>query len=218
MRFVTFDQGAGPRAGVMADDAHAFDLQKLSEGLPATVQEAIEGGAALRTRIQDALGRADKNSAVPLSSATLLAPLPKPLRNIFCIGRNYYDHIKEVHGSEPPKESLPEFPVVFTKAPSCVIGSGAVVPGHLDYSNSLDYEGELAVIIGDPGLGITKADAMKHVFGYTIFNDVTGAETSASAQSMVPRQKRRRVWSHGAGDRYGRRNSRRFETARAHQD
>ena len=173
MRFVTFDQGGGPRAGVLSDALHVFDLASLGSDLPSTVQGLIEGGAALQARVKTLLDAADRESAVRLASITLLAPLPKPLRNIFCVGRNYYDHIKEVHGSEPPKESLPEFPVVFTKAPSCVIGPGAVVPGHLDYSNTLDYEGELAVIIGESGRGIAKADAMKHVFGYTIFNDVT---------------------------------------------
>jgi 2-keto-4-pentenoate hydratase/2-oxohepta-3-ene-1,7-dioic acid hydratase in catechol pathway len=176
MRFVTFEQGAAPaRAGVLADASHVFDLAHLGSGFPSTVQQAIEGGAELRAKIEAAIAKADKKAAIPLSSVKLLAPLPKPLRNILCVGRNYVDHVKEVQAGlpEPPKEALPEFPVIFTKAPSCVIGPGATVPGHLDYSNTLDYEGELAVVIGAPGRGISKADAMKHVFGYTIFNDVT---------------------------------------------
>jgi 2-keto-4-pentenoate hydratase/2-oxohepta-3-ene-1,7-dioic acid hydratase in catechol pathway len=173
MRFVTFDRGAGPRAGVLSDASHVLELGALGSGLPTTVQDLIDGGAAMLAKVASALKGADAGKAVALSSVELLAPLPHPRRNIFCVGRNYYEHIKEVHGSEPPKDAVSEFPVIFTKAPSCVIGPGAVVPGHLDYSNTLDYEGELAVIIGAPGRGIARSDVMKHIFGYTIFNDVT---------------------------------------------
>ena len=174
MRFVTFDRGSGPRAGVLVDQAKSVvDLAELGSGLPASVQAVIEGGAKTRAAIETALRGIAKERTVPLESVKLLAPLPRPLRNIFCVGRNYFEHIREVHGAEPPKEAVTEHPVIFTKAPSCVIGPGAEIPGHLDYSNSLDYEGELAIVIGQGGRGIKKADAFDHIFGYTIFNDVT---------------------------------------------
>lgn len=172
MRFVTFDRGAGPRAGILADASKIFDLADLRAGLPTSVQAAIEGGAAMLAEIASALKSADASKALSASSVKLLAPLPRPKRNIFCVGRNYFDHIQELQGAQS-KDAVSQFPVIFTKAPSCIVGPGATVPGHLDYSNTLDYEGELAVIIGEPGRGITKSDAMKHIFGYTIFNDVT---------------------------------------------
>lgn len=174
MRFVTFDRGSGPRAGILVNNSKdVLDLADLAPGLPASVLEVIEGGAAVRAKIEAALRGAGKDRGLPAASIRLLAPLPKPRRNIFCVGRNYFEHIKEVHGAEPPKDAVPAHVVIFTKAPSCVIGTGETIPGHLDYSESLDYEGELAVVIGEPGRGIQKADAAKHIFGYTIFNDVT---------------------------------------------
>lgn len=174
MRFVTFDRGSGPRAGVLVNGAKdVLDLADLGPGFPSSVQEAIEGGAPLRAKMEAAARGAGKERMAPLGSVKLMAPLPQPRRNIFCVGRNYFEHIREVHGAEPPKEAVPTHAVIFTKAPSCVIGPDEVIPGHLDYTESLDYEGELALVIGEPGRGITKADAMKHVFGYTIFNDVT---------------------------------------------
>lgn len=173
MRFVTFDSEAGPRAGVLGDDGRVFPLADLGPGFPSTVQAAIEGGAALLNKIRAAFASRDASKGISAGAARLLAPLPQPRRNIFCVGRNYYEHIKEVQGSAPPQDSVSEHIIIFTKAPSCVIGPGAEVPGYLDHSNSLDYEGELAVVIGEAGRGISKADALKHVFGYTIFNDVT---------------------------------------------
>lgn len=174
MRFVTFDRGSGPLAGILVNESKdVVDLAALASGLPASVLEIIEGGAPARAGIEAALRSAGDGGRLPVASVRLLAPLPQPRRNIFCVGRNYFEHIKEVHGAEPPKEAIPAHPVIFTKAPSCVIGPDAVIPGYLDYSDSLDYEGELAVVIGEPGRGVRNADAFRHVFGYTIFNDVT---------------------------------------------
>ncbi|HEY3329580.1 MAG TPA: fumarylacetoacetate hydrolase family protein [Capsulimonadaceae bacterium] len=97
---------------------------------------------------------------------TLTAPLPRPNR-IFGIGRNYAEHAKET-GAEVPTEE----PIVFLKASSCVIGSGKAIV-YPDYAEQVDFEGELAVVIGMAGKDIARDDAMRHVAGYTIFNDVT---------------------------------------------
>ena len=106
----------------------------------------------------------------------LCAPLPRPAKNIFCVGKNYHEHAKEFAGSgfdATAKEVVPEAPVVFSKPPTSVIGPGEPIPAHLDPTNSVDYEGELAVVIGRGGRGIRKAEAPSYVFGYTIVNDVT---------------------------------------------
>lgn len=121
--------------------------------------------------IPDATG-----ASIPVSQVEILAPIPKPARNVFCVGKNYREHAKEFADSgfdASSKEVVPEAPVVFTKPPSSVIGTGVAIPAHLDPTGSTDYEGELAVVIGQGGRGIARADALAHVFGYTIVNDVT---------------------------------------------
>ncbi len=113
---------------------------------------------------------------IELDRVQLLAPIPRPARNIFCVGKNYHEHAVEFQASgfdASASENIPQFPVVFTKAPSSVIGPEMAIPAYLDYSESTDYEGELAVVIGRGGRNIAKADALSHVFGYTIVNDVT---------------------------------------------
>ena len=130
--------------------------------------------------------------SVALSSVTVEAPIPRPARNVFCIGKNYREHAKEFAGSgfdASAQEVVPEAPVVFTKPPSAVIGPGQPIPSHLDPTNSVDYEGELTVVIGRGGRGIARADALSHVFGYTIINDVT-------ARTI---QHRHRQWVLGKG-------------------
>jgi 2-keto-4-pentenoate hydratase/2-oxohepta-3-ene-1,7-dioic acid hydratase in catechol pathway len=129
---------------------------------------------------------------VALASVELLAPLPRPPRNVFCVGKNYHEHAKEFASSgfdATAKEVVPEAPVVFSKPPSAVIGPGAPIPSYLDPTDSVDYEGELAVVIGRGGRGIKRGDALGHVFGYTIVNDVT-------ARTL---QQRHRQWVLGKG-------------------
>lgn len=116
-----------------------------------------------------------------LSEAQVLAPVDQPRRNIFCVGKNYHEHAAEFaksgfDSSAKGGEIAPEAPVVFTKAPSTVIGTGAKVPSHQGVTSQLDYEAELAVVIGKAGRGIRKADAYSHVFGYMIVNDFTARD------------------------------------------
>ncbi|RXY99551.1 fumarylacetoacetate hydrolase family protein [Fictibacillus sp. S7] len=101
-----------------------------------------------------------------------MAPIPRPAKNIFCVGKNYRDHAVEM-GSEA---DIPEHVMIFSKAPTTVIGHQADVLRHKEVTDELDYEGELAVIIGKKGKGITQDTAMDHVFGYTIINDVTARD------------------------------------------
>ena len=115
------------------------------------------------------------------ADVTLLAPIPTPRRNIFCVGKNYHAHAKEFQDlgfdSSSAGQEIPDVPIVFTKAPSSVIGPDASILSELDPTDTLDYEGELAVIIGMGGRGIKAADAMSHVYGYSIVNDVTARKT-----------------------------------------
>lgn len=121
-----------------------------------------------------------KGNGTPLSVVSLQAPIPRPTGAIMCIGKNYADHVKEIDtwkvapGIASP--DVPKHPIVFTKAPQSVIGHGdAIIYPHA-ISSQVDYEAELAVIIGKEGRSIKKDMAMSYVFGYTILNDVTARD------------------------------------------
>jgi 2-keto-4-pentenoate hydratase/2-oxohepta-3-ene-1,7-dioic acid hydratase in catechol pathway len=125
---------------------------------------------------------APSDQALALDQIKLLAPIPRPARNIFCVGKNYINHAREFSrsgfdaGQSAPADAIPDCPIVFTKPPETVIAHGEAVWSAADVTNSLDYEVELAVIIGKGGRGIRKSDAMRHVWGYTIINDVTARD------------------------------------------
>ena len=117
-----------------------------------------------------------------LSAIQLLAPIPRPRRNIFCVGKNYFDHAKEFGTSgfdsstSKPGDEIPKDPIIFTKPPESVIGPGANIVIPQQVSNAVDYEVELTVIIGKGGKGITQVNAMQHVWAYTAINDVTARD------------------------------------------
>src|SRR5918998_4681222 len=171
MRLVTFKDPRGVRVGALDGQDAVRDLAAADASLPRDMLGLIAGGAAGWGAARAAAARAPG-----AEGAALLAPVPWPAKNVFCVGKNYHEHAKEFAGSgfdATAKEVVPEAPVVFSKPPTSVIGPGEPIPSHLDPTNSVDYEGELAVVIGRSGRGIAKADALSHVFGYTIVNDVT---------------------------------------------
>lgn len=122
----------------------------------------------------------------PLSSCHLLAPLPSPSGPLLCIGKNYEAHVKEVDtwktAPEITQPSIPKHPIVFTKSPHSVIGPGEAIRVPIGWSEAVDYETELALIIGRAGRAIKQEDAIKHVFGYTILNDVTARDVQKRHQ------------------------------------
>ena len=177
-RLVTFLHAGVPRPGVLLNDAEALDLQ--AAGLPyAGMQQVVEAGLQALDAIR-AAARAPRSAAVrPLAEARLLAPMPRPRRNVFCVGRNYMDHVAEGDRTRGLVQSeLPKYPQFFTKAPETVIGPEDVIPDHgaTGVTRYLDYEAELALVIGTPGAGIPPEAAFSHVFGWTIANDVTGRD------------------------------------------
>jgi len=121
-----------------------------------------------------------KGAPIPLANVRLEAPLPRPARNIFCVGKNYFDHAHEFSksgfDSSAAKCAVPTDPIIFSKVPDCVIGPEGEILIDPDVSEAIDYEAELAVIIGKGGRGITKDNAMEHVWGYTIVNDITARD------------------------------------------
>lgn len=121
-------------------------------------------------------------SGLALSEVTLEAPIPRPFRNVMCVGKNYHEHAREFAGSgfdsssTSTADAVPTAPIIFTKVPESVIADGAPIRYPAGVSDGVDYEAELAVVIGTGGRGITRAKALDHVWGYTIVNDVTARD------------------------------------------
>lgn len=184
MHFVTMKIQGEERIG-LTDEAqnYVLDLHKaqkeLGNGtvLPSTLLEGIEQGESFiesmaKLRDHVFMQRDSESYFYPMGEIHLLAPIPRPRKNIFCVGKNYRDHVLEM-GSEG---DIPEHIMIFTKSPTSVIGPGASIESHENLTDQLDYEGELAIVIGKSGKGISIEDAMDHVFGYTIVNDITARD------------------------------------------
>jgi 2-keto-4-pentenoate hydratase/2-oxohepta-3-ene-1,7-dioic acid hydratase in catechol pathway len=175
MRLVTFSDAQGMRAGVHDAASNTIvDLAattRLPRDMTALIALGKNGLKRARAAVKSGEGR------LPFGSVKLHAPIPRPAKNILCVGKNYYDHAREFHNSgfdaSAGKDAIPELPIMFTKWPNSVIADGEPIPSYLDYTNSTDYEGELTVVIGPGGRGISKRDAFDHVYGYTIINDAT---------------------------------------------
>lgn len=191
MKFVTFKSKEGPAVGVLtANDAGLIDI--TAAGLASDIQDLIENYDERAAQIAALVER--KAGAIKVADVTLLAPIPTPRRNIFCVGKNYYEHAAEFGRSGFDAGSIggteiPDYPIVFSKPPSSVIGPGASIVSGNDPYGSVDYEAELAVIIGRSGRVGEGDDPMSFVFGYSIINDVTSREL----------QKRHKQWLLGKG-------------------
>ena len=147
---VVLDAAAAAAAGLAADDpALSGDLAALIAGGPA----GARGGAAGSPESAAA-------TAIPAERVRLLAPLPRPAKNVFCVGRNYAEHIAEGARAQNVKIDVTEVPVFFTKPPTAVIGPGAAVPIFPHVSTKIDYEVELAVVIGTAGRDIPRERAL----------------------------------------------------------
>ena len=177
MHLITFTEANQVRIGILDQKQHAvIDLRVAASNLPTNMLDFLAQGVAALVQAQAAFNSG--KGRIALEHVRLLAPIPRPGRNVICIGKNYRAHVQELQGAgsifaSGDKDALPEKPIFFTKATSSVIGPNEVIPASLDPTASADYEGELAVIIGQGGRGIQYADAMQHVYGYTILNDVT---------------------------------------------
>ena len=117
---------------------------------------------------------------IPMAEIAVQAPIPRPQRNIFCIGKNYREHAREfAHSgfdSSAAQGVVPDAPIVFSKLPEAVIPHGAAIRIDRGVTQAVDYEAELAVVIGRAGRNIPRQQAMRHVWGYTIVNDVTARD------------------------------------------
>ena len=170
MKLVTFENNGKIAAGYV----DGSDIVVCEDGPDASnaVRRLIESGSA-------AAWQGKGHARVPMDSITLLSPIPEPRRDVFCVGKNYYAHAAEFHNSgfdSSGKEAVPSAPIIFTKATTSIVGPDATVMGSLDHTNTVDYEGELGVIIGTRAFQVPKDKAYDHVFGYVVINDVTSRE------------------------------------------
>lgn len=178
MKLVTYRSADGARAGVLAAGGEAvYDVGACVDDEAVSVLDVVGQPEAYAARLAS-----PSCEPMALSSLELLAPLPRPRRNIICVGKNYRDHSNEFMRSGFDSSAgandavVPDRPVLFTKVPECVIGPGEPIEPHRDLTSSLDYEAELAVIIGRGGRRISGERAWRHVWGYTIINDVTARD------------------------------------------
>ena len=189
MHLATIDLNGHSVAAVRLGDGSMLDITAaaatVSGGIgimlkSASMQSIIEAGPPALDAIRKLLDEAEAgNHEKALHSAgnvNLLAPIPKPLKNVFCVGRNYADHIAEGDKAQKQSVGVTEHPVYFTKPPTSVIGPNAKIPIFPQLSTAIDYEVELTLVIGKPGRNIKKAQAFEHIFGYTILNDITARD------------------------------------------
>jgi len=172
MKIATFTLAGERRVGIVDLDRaeiRPFDL---------TVDQARSGLLAIIDRGMGSLP--GTLSPIPLSQVEIEAPIPLPRRNIFCVGKNYYEHAHEFaksgFDSSAAAGAVPKEPIIFSKLPETVIANHADVIIDPKVSTAIDYEAELAVIIGKPGRGISKDNVQDHIWGYTIVNDVTARD------------------------------------------
>jgi 2-keto-4-pentenoate hydratase/2-oxohepta-3-ene-1,7-dioic acid hydratase in catechol pathway len=159
-----------PRLGVLEGDE--VWLPGPGSGWPASLLALIAEGPAAWRGLRPGLG----GRRVALAEVELLAPIPRPPKNVICLGLNYADHAAESAAVVGRTPEAPRDLVVFTKAPTAIIGPFAEIPYDPAVSEQLDWEAELGVVIGVGGRGIAEPDALRHVFGYTVINDLSARD------------------------------------------
>jgi 2-keto-4-pentenoate hydratase/2-oxohepta-3-ene-1,7-dioic acid hydratase in catechol pathway len=178
MQFVTFVKNNKTNVGIIESNDTLIDLSFYSPEIPNDLNQIIESNSL--EKIKNIKKNPKAESIVNNKDVTILAPIPVPRRDIICVGLNYHDHAKEFQSSgydtNTSKKAAPDHPIIFTKATTSVIGSGESIPSKNDPTNSIDYEGELGLVIGKRSRNIKKADAYGIIFGYTIINDVTARD------------------------------------------
>jgi 2-keto-4-pentenoate hydratase/2-oxohepta-3-ene-1,7-dioic acid hydratase in catechol pathway len=166
MKFATFQHGGREQVGLVDSDRGLI--------FPLKATDMVD----LISRFNEiAPTSSSVGESLDIDMVKLLAPIPRPRRNMFCVGKNYRDHAKEfassgyeagaVKGAE-----IDDHPAVFSKPANCVVGPGPTVETHPGVTAAVDYEGELAIVIGNHGRDIKRSDAKGYIWGYTIINDV----------------------------------------------
>ncbi|WP_127090811.1 fumarylacetoacetate hydrolase family protein [Aquabacter cavernae] len=190
MRLATFSRSGVPALGIVKGE-RLLDLAAAAPAgtVPESMQATIEGGAAALDALRRLSAGAPDTAWLPLAEVTLLAPIPRPSKNVFCVGRNYKAHIEEGARARGVPLVFPTVPEFFSKPPTSVTGHESPIRLDTNLTAQLDYEVELALVIGKTCRDISVDEAMSAVFGYTVLNDVTARDL----------QKRHHQWFKGKG-------------------
>jgi 2-keto-4-pentenoate hydratase/2-oxohepta-3-ene-1,7-dioic acid hydratase in catechol pathway len=189
MRLVTFGNTAEPMLGIVEQDmllnvaaaASHFDAISIPGSMLELITSGPVGMSSLRGLLEQAeTARTNPSLWMPVSSTTLLAPIPRPAKNVFCVGRNYKLHIEEGARARGVPVVFPTVPEYFSKPPTAVIGPDAYIRLDSRLTQQLDYEVELALIIGRKCRDISVDQAMDAVFGYTVLNDISARDLQKS--------------------------------------
>uniref|UniRef100_UPI003F49AACA fumarylacetoacetate hydrolase family protein n=1 Tax=Cupriavidus yeoncheonensis TaxID=1462994 RepID=UPI003F49AACA len=191
MRLVTYrsEVAAAARLGAIVA-GNVVDLARFGAAvgvdIPSTMlgfidlgPEAVRATSAL---LDEYRGKLPFGVAVPASNVKLLAPIPRPRKNIWGIGLNYVEHVAESSRSLDTSKELPKEPVIFSKPPTTVIGPGDAIEQNKEITQQMDWEVELAVIIGTRGKGVKEADALNYVFGYSVMIDISARDCRRAGQ------------------------------------
>ncbi len=176
MKLVTFETEGRARPGALAGGG-VVDLSAVAPGMLELIDRGDAGLAEARARV-------DAGGAIPMERVRLLAPIPRPRKNIICLGMNYAAHAYESCRARGLPEKLPEHPVFFTKSPTTVIGPGAGIPHDATISSQLDWEVELGFVMGRTGKNIRNPDALGYIFGYTVINDISARDLQMKHQQF----------------------------------
>ncbi|MEM5275430.1 fumarylacetoacetate hydrolase family protein [Cupriavidus taiwanensis] len=191
MRLVTYrsEVTAAARLGAIVDGS-IVDLARFGAAvgvdIPSTMLEFIDlGPEAVRSTsalLNEYRGKLPFGVAFPASNVKLLAPIPRPRKNIWGIGLNYVEHVAESSRSLDTSKELPKEPVIFSKPPTTVIGPGDAIEHNKEITQQMDWEVELAVVIGTRGKGLKEADALNYVFGYSVMIDISARDCRRAGQ------------------------------------
>jgi 2-keto-4-pentenoate hydratase/2-oxohepta-3-ene-1,7-dioic acid hydratase in catechol pathway len=181
MRYLTFSlRGDGePRLGILGA-AGVVDASTLHPSAPRTLLELVQSGPEAWRRMADHASDVSRGRTYSSAEVHWHAPIPRPTKNVFCLGRNYADHVKEAAKARGQEFKLPAHPVFFSKTPTTVIGPHDDIVWDRQVTQQVDWEAELGVIIGTGGKNIPRSDAMSHVFGYTVINDVSARDLQSA--------------------------------------
>ena len=178
MRYVTFSTTTDPtpRLGFLREDRVVQATAGRSDSAPMSLLELVQAGPEAWARMADAAAAADGANSFAAADVRWHAPIPRPTKNVFCVGRNYAEHVAEGARARGEAPKIPKHVVFFTKAPTSVTGPFDDIPWDATLTQQVDWEAELGVVIGTPGVNIRTADALRHIFGYTVINDVTARD------------------------------------------
>ena len=176
MKLCTFSPlpSGEPRPGLVVGDDKVIDIPAAlgATDETRTMLGLIRAGAPMLAKLK-ALESTAGAATIDLADVKLHAPIPRTAKNVFAIGWNYLPHFEEGAKKLQDSRELPKYPVIFSKAPNAITGPYDTVPFHSQVSTQCDWEVELAMVLGPGGKDIAEADAMQHVFGYMVANDVS---------------------------------------------